>query len=157
MREFDGREVLRSPEPAERVLALLCGSPDPAATVGEVLRSWSGLPRKELADLLEKLIIVVGLRRLDRVLEREVENMPIGEEVLVENEFLRNWGERLMKRGLERGRDEGVRRTLLRQIERRFGSVPSWAEDSVNAASADAVEQWVLRVIDAPSIEELLR
>ena len=100
------------------------------------------------------------MRVLGGVPEPEVDDMPIGEEVLAENEFLLNWGEKFRKRGLEQGveqgRVEGVRRMLLRQIERRFGSIPSWAEDSVNAASADAVDQWVLRVIDAESIEELL-
>jgi hypothetical protein len=54
------------------------------------------------------------------------------------------------------GRMEGERRVVLRLIGRRFGPVPEWAKQRVEALSASDLEQVELRRLDALSLEDLL-
>jgi len=59
--------------------------------------------------------------------------------------------------GLEEGRQEGERIVLCRLIEKRFGTVPSWAEERLAGRSTAELEELSVRVLDATSIEDLLR
>ena len=69
------------------------------------------------------------------------------------------------KRGLEEGKQEGLqqgelegeRKVLRRQIERRFGPIPAWAEQHLATRSAAELEELSVRVLDAQSIEDLLK
>jgi hypothetical protein len=60
------------------------------------------------------------------------------------------------KRGLEEGELEGERKVLRRQIEKRFGPIPDWAEERLTSRSATELEDLSVRVLDAQSIEDLL-
>ena len=46
---------------------------------------------------------------------------------------------------------------LRRLIEKRFGAIPSWAEDRLADRSAADLEELSVRVLDAQSIEDLLK
>jgi hypothetical protein len=46
---------------------------------------------------------------------------------------------------------------LLRLLERRFGPVPDWARDRIAAADTETLEEWGVRVLDAGSLEAVLR
>jgi predicted transposase YdaD len=63
--------------------------------------------------------------------------------------------------GEAKGRAEGEARgratLLLRQLERRFGSLPPLVATSVLAATPEQVEAWALRLLDASTLDELLR
>ena len=69
------------------------------------------------------------------------------------------------KRGFEQGlRDaelKGQRRFALKilrlQIEKRFGPIPSWSEELLGARSAPELEDLSEPVLDAVSIEDLLK
>ena len=63
---------------------------------------------------------------------------------------------REFKRGLEQGRHDGELAVLLRQIEKRFGSVPSPLRDRLAKMSVSEVESVALRLLDARSVEDLL-
>jgi hypothetical protein len=56
---------------------------------------------------------------------------------------------------IRRGYERGEMAILLRQIEKRFGTVPSWASQRIEALSAPDLEDLALRVLDAGSLEEL--
>ena len=57
--------------------------------------------------------------------------------------------------GREEERD--ARRDDLRAIlRRRFGAVPEWAELRIATASAEALRDWILRSIDAATVEQVL-
>jgi hypothetical protein len=60
------------------------------------------------------------------------------------------------QRGRQEGRQEGEAALLLRQLERRFGTLPGWAQDRIAAADTAALEGWGLRILDADSLEEVL-
>ena len=57
---------------------------------------------------------------------------------------------------IRQGRREGEQTVVIRQIEKRFGPVPAWARQRLEAMSAPEVEETALRLLDALSLEELL-
>jgi hypothetical protein len=63
----------------------------------------------------------------------------------------------VLGREYRRGLWEGELELLLRLIERRFGSIPPWAEESLNKKTADELETIGDRLLDAQTIEDLLR
>jgi hypothetical protein len=61
-----------------------------------------------------------------------------------------------MALGREEGRLEGERCVVLRLMGRRFGPVPEWAKQRVEALAASDLEQVEIRLLDALSLEDLL-
>ena len=58
---------------------------------------------------------------------------------------------------METGELKGELKILRRQIKKRFGSVPNWAEERLAKLSAKELEDLSVRVLDAKSIETLLK
>ena len=52
---------------------------------------------------------------------------------------------------------KGEAALLLRQLERRFGALPAEVRDRVATADTAALEAWGLRVLDAGSLDDVLR
>jgi len=65
------------------------------------------------------------------------------------------------KKGRQEGRQEGIQQgelTILRRlIEKRFGAIPSWAEERLAQLSSAELEKISERVLDASSLEDLLK
>ncbi len=61
------------------------------------------------------------------------------------------------REGRVEGRLEGEITVLRRQIEKRFGPLPSWASQKLAAMPASGLEELSVRVLDTASIDELLR
>src|SRR5580692_4248364 len=116
--------------------------------------------------------ILAGLRHLSQIVERETRNMPIDldirdHEVLgpmfIEAEQKGRWEGRQegLQEGLQEGRQEGRQEgeliVLRRLIEKRFGPLPGWAGEKLAALPVSALEDLSERVLDAKSVEELLR
>ena len=82
--------------------------------------------------------------------------MPVFIDIL-ENEVL---GPRI-KKGIEEGRQEGLKegelKVLRRLIEKRFGAIPAWVEDRLAGRSTAELEDLSVRMLDAQSLEDLLR
>ena len=64
--------------------------------------------------------------------------------------------EQLRQEGEARGRQEGQRALLARQLRARFGEVPERPLERVNAATDEQLERWAERVLTAGSLEEVL-
>lgn len=103
------------------------------------------------AMALDQLLILAGLRRLEETVEEETRRMPLMDSIL-DNKVLG----REYKRGMEEGKAEGERTILRGQIEKRFGPIPAWADEQLRARSAVELEAIGIRVLDAPSLEDLL-
>ena len=67
--------------------------------------------------------------------------------------------EQTMAKGIEQGIEQGVltgEATLLRrQLQLRFGTLPTWASDRLAQANRDILEQWGLKVLDAKTLAEI--
>jgi hypothetical protein len=57
---------------------------------------------------------------------------------------------------IERGRVEGRRTTLLKQLRVRFGVLPSDVEARIQAADERQLDVWVERVLTAATLAEML-
>ncbi|MGN7613821.1 DUF4351 domain-containing protein [Magnetococcales bacterium HHB-1] len=148
--DIDCREMLTSPQLEENLLAVLCRMEDDRETIREVLTRIEKLPSKERADALEKLMILAGLRKLEPIIKEEVDKMAISVNVM-ENEFLRD----LFVSGEQKGRVEGKAELLQRQLQKKFGNVPAWADEKLKTADAKNLEVWGDRILDASSIDEV--
>ncbi len=58
-----------------------------------------------------------------------------------------------MAKGRVEGRVEGQSRLLRRQLERRFGVLPSWATEQLANASEEQLEAWGEAILTAPTLE----
>ena len=67
-----------------------------------------------------------------------------------------NWGDTYKNEGRQEGRQEGRAELLIRQLTRRFGQLPKWAEARVNKAKSAQLEKWADAVLDASSLAEVI-
>ncbi|MDD5035650.1 MAG: DUF4351 domain-containing protein, partial [Methylococcaceae bacterium] len=61
-----------------------------------------------------------------------------------------------IQQGMQRGVQQGEARVLRRQLTRRFGPLPDWAETRLSQATTDQCEEWADRLLDAGSLEGVL-
>ena len=54
--------------------------------------------------------------------------------------------------GMAEGKAEGKAETLSRQLTRRFGPLPEWVGPRLQGATADQLDLWADRVLDAPTL-----
>jgi hypothetical protein len=90
------------------------------------------------------------------VVKEETEAMPIHID-LRENEVLGPPYIRGLEEGEQRGQKQGELRILRRQIEKRFGALPPRVEEYLGAKTTAELEDLSLRLLDAASIDELLK
>ena len=74
-----------------------------------------------------------------------------------------------LAQGLERGREQGLergvgqgrqleaRRILQRQLSKRFGELPDWVSEQLQAADVDQLEAWSDEILFAESLDTLFR
>jgi hypothetical protein len=137
--------------------------------LGVALSALMRLPSDRRAELY-----VEGLKRIARSGENDYRRFLLAEcleayaeldedqkervQALLHTEAYREV-EPLMKttyeRGIERGIEQGERRSALRQMEAKFGPLPPEVKGQVEALSLDAVIQLQLDLLKAESLEEL--
>jgi len=164
IRDLDGDRLLESEEVGDNVIAILARLRDHKDAVRRIVERVGGLVAIDRETALRTLLILAGLRGLEETVEEEARKVPILNDIL-DNKVLG----REFKRGLQEGKLEGERKgelegerkgelTILRRlIEKRFGAIPSWAEERLAARTTAGLEELSVRVLDAQSIEELLK
>ncbi|MEO5341569.1 MAG: DUF4351 domain-containing protein [Magnetococcus sp. MYC-9] len=58
--------------------------------------------------------------------------------------------------GKQEGRQDEAASILTRQLQRRFGNLPTWASDKIARADLSTLEEWSIRILDATMIESVL-
>ncbi|MBF0148278.1 MAG: DUF4351 domain-containing protein [Magnetococcales bacterium] len=155
IRDIDCRELMGSPLLEENILAILCRMSDQNETIREILCRISELPDKARADALTKLVILSRLRRLETEVKKEAEKMALTFNVM-ENDVLRPLFLQERMDGEQKGRHEGEAAILTRQLQQRFGDLPPWASQKIADADLATLENWSLRILDAPTLESVL-
>ena len=148
IRTLDGDHLLESEAVGDNIIAILARLRDHRGAVRTIVKRIASLAVTERETALEQLFILAGLRRLGNMVEQEAGNMPIRTSIL-EHDVL---GPLFMK-----GRQEGEVAILRRQIEKRFGALPGWASEKLVSLPSSELEDLSERVLDAATIEELLR
>ncbi len=63
------------------------------------------------------------------------------------------WATMVRQEGRQEGWQEGETTILMRQLQRRFGTLPDWVHKKITTAQPDALAEWSLRILDAQSLE----
>ncbi|MGD1073001.1 MAG: DUF4351 domain-containing protein [Bryobacteraceae bacterium] len=159
IRDLDSEPLLASDFPEDNVIGILMRLGNEREAVRRILARIAASKPAERAHALAELTILAGLRELGTTIKREMEQMPILDDIM-DHDLLgpeRRRGIALgLAEGQAKGLAEGERRVLLRQIGKRFGSVPEWAKQRLEALSPSDLEQVELRILDAPTLEDLL-
>jgi predicted transposase YdaD len=150
IRDIDEEVFLRSDSPADRALAVLSKMRNERVTIRQILASWAGASRRDRDDLIEKLMVLSGLRRLDEIVAEEVNNMPIEIDIM-ENTTIRRW----IEQGVGKRVEHGQANLLGKQLAKRFGALTSETEEKLRAADSDQLERWALRLMDANTLDEV--
>jgi len=58
--------------------------------------------------------------------------------------------------GKAEGKAEGKANTLKRQLTRRFGPLPAWVEQRIDAAAVEQLDEWLDGIFDTATIEALI-
>jgi len=158
VRTLDGQPLLHSTVLEDNILALLCRGGATRATVQYILARIANLSGTAQTEALTTLLILAGLRHLQPLVREETQQMAIILDI-ENNPFLRDIFEEGRHEGRQEGRHEGQiegeRALVRRQLARRFGVVPAWAEQHIAAADTTTLEQWGLRLLEATSLEEV--
>ncbi|MPY89307.1 MAG: DUF4351 domain-containing protein [Luteitalea sp.] len=126
----------------------------------EALRRLRAIPDDRLRrELAGRFALLGGLRynKTDLLMLVEERGMVTLED-LRESSFYQYILEEGERKGQERGFERGEAALLQRLLERRFGPLPSWAAERIEAADRATVEAWGVRVLDANAtrLEDLL-
>ena len=176
IRDLDGEALLESDKTSDNILALLTGIKDSMLAIRRIMGKIARLGPGKREDSLRKLLILCGLRGLERLYEREHKNMPVDLDIMdhkilgpairkgiaegVEQGMAKGL-EKGIARGMEKGMEKGMEaeaRQFLRQlVERRFGALPPWAEKRLGEASREEAEELGLKFVDAKSLEEIFQ
>jgi hypothetical protein len=65
------------------------------------------------------------------------------------------YGQKLEQKGFDKGLEQGQRALLLRQFERRFGTLPGNVIERIEKASSDDIDRWGTRILDADSLDDI--
>ena len=157
---IDGEALLESPRLEDNVIAILTRLRDPRAAVRRILARIAASPPGDRERALDELGTLAGLRQLGTIIDEEAAAMPITESILDHDLFGPTIREGIAigtKQGLEKarleGRVEGERETVRRQIEKRFGRLPAWANKRLISLTEPDIEDVALRVLDAPNLK----
>lgn len=155
IRLWEQSERIRSGELAELAPLLLLSEENPTLETlqeeADLIHNAS-LPPDTEADLLN-LILMVGSRHFSREIlrtffQREIDTMQdLG--------LIGDWLEDREARGKARGETEGTRKTVLRFLVNRFGTLPEALLERIEQANADWCNNLLDRAITAESLSEL--
>ncbi|MBF0160535.1 MAG: DUF4351 domain-containing protein [Magnetococcales bacterium] len=70
-------------------------------------------------------------------------------------DHIEQWNRDAEQRGWQDGRKEEGSSILLRQLRRRFPTLPNWVEQKVLDANLDLLGEWADRFVDARSLEDI--
>lgn len=154
LREYDADSLLASQDWADNALALLAkGAPEKALTaVLTRLRTMRSEDQDWAAGTLLLLSGILGIEDLvgDRLKEAGMIN-------LMENKILGPLIQQQFELGEQKGRSEGRQDLLQELLMEKFGSLPAWALQRLQAASAEELHSWAKRVLHSATLEETLR
>jgi predicted transposase YdaD len=152
LREMDGEELLASEDWADNEFALLTKT-DPERVIRVVFEKLRQMGGEEQEKAAFSFAILSGIIGMEQVLEQRFQTMTID---LLENKLLGP----AIRKGMEQGMAQGIaqeRLEMLRDLlKARFGELPVWVEQKIQAATPEARKEYILQLHNVGSIEELL-
>ena len=142
IRQMDARKLMASGRPGDLALAMLAGGgPE---QILEIAKRASRLSGAERERVLSQLVLLSGLRRLTGKLRMELKAMSVTTDIR-KNEFVQEVIQDVI-------RDD--RANMLRdQLETKFGSLPKWVNQRLDAATSAQVQRWAKRIVSVDTLE----
>jgi len=158
--DLDGEELAASGDLGDAMLAVLARVKSRQDAIRGVLDKIGKLEGKQRELAVEQLTILAGLRGLELELAKEARKyMPFVID-LMENRIYRNRYERGLADGRAKGLAEGLAEGELKVfrvlLKKRFGRLPAWAQKRLDEATAEQIEGWSLKLLDAGKLEDVL-
>ena len=121
----------------------------------DLLNDWL-VDNPELRRIFAILIRAVVLRR-----SKHAEVLPkiddLKELKMTLTARFETWAEEFEQRGIEKGLLKGEALALQRLLVKRFGPLSDHAAQQIESATADQIDLWIDRVLDAQSLNDVLR
>lgn len=83
--------------------------------------------------------------------DQEIENMPFE----FDDEYIAECAKVIREMWKEKLRQKGEARLFRRQLEHKFGPLPSATEERIQTAAPPQIVEWSLRILDAQSLDEV--
>jgi predicted transposase YdaD len=180
IRELDGERLLHSRGLGDNVLAILTGLGDNPEAVRKIVSRIAKLDDEERQSTLQQLSILAGLREWEPLVREEVDRVPVTENILNHPAIrpayrkgrregreagleagLKQGLQKGLRKGRREGREEGLHQgeltVLKRLIVKRFGEIPAWLEERLAKSPAAELEQLGERLLDAQTLEDLVK
>ncbi len=151
IRACNGERMLASESLEDNVMAVLAFDAEQREAVRRILGRIAAGPAENRPSALMDLMVLAGLRKLGSVIEREVEKMPILDDIM-DHEVLG----RERRRGIELGREEERVEVTLRLLAKRFGPIPTLTQSRIEHLSPADLDQILNRIFEASSLDQLL-
>lgn len=157
LREYDAELLLASADWADTALALLAKGDREKALAAAVSRLRQ-MQSDERAWASGTLLLLSGILGIEEAVNERMREAGMID--LMENKVLAP----LILQQYEKGRDEGLQQGVQRGMQRllgellmeKFGTLPAWAGERLQAASDEELHRWAKRVLHAASLEETL-
>ena len=160
--------LLSSASLEDNVIAVLTKLSDENRAVRAILARIAASDPNIRSLAVAELMILAGLRSLVKVVEKEIERMPVlndimdhpffGPKIRAAEALAQARGEAEGEaRGEAKGKVEGELTVVARLIGKRFGSLPGWVHERLATLSGPELEKIELRLLDAPTLDELFR
>ena len=146
IRDFDTEPLLASPCLEDNVIAVLTRTGNERVALRRILERIALSSPAERSSALSELMTLSGLRKAGPVIEREIEQMPLLDDIM---------DHAVLGRERKRGIALGKRDLILGLVAKRFGAVPDWTKQRLESLNSDELEPIALRILDAQSIEDL--
>lgn len=161
---LDAEALIASRRVEGNVIAVLARLGDERQAVRRILARIAKCSARRREEAFQELTVLSGLRNLEAVVKGEAKQMPILNDIIdhgiIGRERKRGIAigmEKGLEKGLQKGRIEGEQLILIRLICQRFGPVSAPVRKRIQAMSPAGLEKLAMRIIDAASLEEVLR
>jgi hypothetical protein len=138
IRDFDGERWLESESLADNVMAVLMRFRNEREAVRRILARIALAAPEARESALGELLILVSLRKLEVVIEQEIDRMPLRNDIRAHP---------IVKRE--------QRMLICDQIAKKFGPAPDWALERLEKMSWRDLRKTALRLLDVDNLQEL--
>ncbi len=111
--------------------------------MSEIAKRASELKGAERQRVVSQLVLLSGLRRLTGRLRMELKAMSVTTDI-TKNEFVQD----VVR--------DSLANMLRGQLETKFGRLPKWVDERLEAATSVQVERWSKKILTADSLEGVL-
>ena len=154
VRELDAEPLMASDDWADNALALLAKG-DREKALDVALSRLRAMKSEDRDWASATLLILSGILGIEETVGERIKEAGMID--LMENKVLGPLFLKQIELGRSEGRQEGRQGLLQEQLTEKFGPLPPWAAQRLQAATAEDLHTWAKRVLHGATLEDTLR